>query len=75
MAISLILYYSIFAFAFQISTGVFLTTLDISHSMIKKGLDKHDEDKYRAPEGPEAHNKTTDAVVTAIKYTPTRLSV
>ena len=46
--------------------------------MIKKGLEKHDEDRYRAPEGPEAHgarNKTPDAVVTAIKYTPTRLSM
>ena len=38
--------------------------------MIKRALEKHDEDEHRAPEGPEArgaHIKTSDAVVTAIK--------
>ena len=63
MAVSLILYYSSFAFAFHICKDMFLKTLDISQSMIKKALDTHDEDGHRAPEGPEAcgaHNKTIE---------------
>ena len=70
MAVSLILYYSSFAYAFQICKDMFLKTVDISQSMIKKALDTHDEDRHRAPEGPEAcgaHNKTLDAVVTAVE--------
>ena len=44
MAVSIILCNSSFAFAFQISTDMFLKTLDISQSMIKKALEKNDED-------------------------------
>ena len=70
MGVSLILYYRFFAFDFHICKDMFLKLLDISQSMVTKALEKHDEDGHRAPEGPEArgaHNKTPDAVVTAIK--------